>query len=253
MEGLIQRAITPNIDLLISESLDQWPVMVDPSQLENALLNLCINSRDSMPSGGQLTIRTQNERIDENAQLSGLPLGDYVLLQVVDTGVGMASDVLKQAFEPFFTTKPTGSGTGLGLSMTYGFVHQSGGHVKITSQVNCGTTVSIYLPRYLGNDLVVESSAVSRPALFSGNGETVVVVDDEQSNRTLICDILNDLGYLTFEAADSRAALKLLRSDMSIDLLITDFGLPGRMNGRQMAEAVQEFRPNLNVLFITGY
>ncbi|POY81533.1 hybrid sensor histidine kinase/response regulator [Pseudomonas amygdali pv. morsprunorum] len=253
MEELIRRAITPNIDLLISEDPNQWPVMVDPSQLENALLNLCLNSRDSMPNGGQLAIRIQNECIDEKAQLSGLPFGDYVLLQVLDTGVGMGPDVLRQAFEPFFTTKPTGSGTGLGLSMTYGFVRQSGGRVTIISKVDKGTAVNIYLPRYLGNDLVARDSVVSQCALVSGNGETIVVVDDEQSNRTLICEVLNDLGYLTFEAADSTTALKLLRSDMSIDLLITDFGLPRKVNGRQMAEAILELRPNLSVFFITGY
>ena len=227
---------------------------MDPSQLENALLNLCINARDAMPDGGRITVETANRWLDaRTAHLHDMPEGQYLALSVTDTGVGMAPDVIARVFEPFFTTKPIGQGTGLGLSMVYGFAKQSGGQVRVYSEVGQGTTVCIYLPRHHGEPVTVE--AIDRPAssFHSSGGGIVLIVDDEPTVRMLVADILDDLGYAAIEAADSAAGLQILRSDVRIDLLITDVGLPGGMNGRQMADAGRVIRPDLRVLFITGY
>jgi CheY-like chemotaxis protein len=230
-----------------------WAALVDQSQLENALLNLCINARDAMPAGGSITIETANRQIDSVAARSlELPPGDYLTLSVSDAGTGMAPDVVAKAFDPFFTTKPIGQGTGLGLSMIYGFAKQSGGQVHIDSAVGRGTTVGIYLPRHRGQAEGVDAAPPVALASPDGRGETILVVDDEPSVRMLVVDLLEDLGYQVLDAEDGASGLALLQSAARIDLLITDVGLPG-MNGRQMADAARVGRPELKVLFITGY
>ncbi len=254
MQDLIQRTVGPAIPIEVVGATGIWPALVDPSQLENALLNLCINARDAMPEGGRITIETANRWLDWPASRTyDVPEGQYLSLCVTDTGTGIAPEVLERVFEPFFTTKPLGEGTGLGLSMIYGFAQQSGGQVRIYSEVGKGTTVCIYLPRHYGD---VEESAGHDDAVAlprSEQGETVLIVDDESTVRMLITDILEDLGYTAIEASDSAAGLKVLQSDVRIDLLVTDVGLPGGMNGRQMADAARVSRPDLKVLFITGY
>jgi signal transduction histidine kinase/CheY-like chemotaxis protein len=254
MTELIQRTVGPGIKVESVGATGLWPALVDSGQLENALLNLCINARDAMPDGGRITIETANKWIDHRAaQSHDMPEGQFLSLCVTDTGTGMTPDVIANAFDPFFTTKPIGMGTGLGLSMIYGFAKQSGGQVRIYSEVGQGTTVCIYLPRFYGgvDDDAADQSA--SPISGAESGETVLVVDDEPSVRMLIVDVLEEAGYAVIEAADSIAGLKLLQSNVRIDLLISDVGLPGGMNGRQMADAARETRPDLKVLFITGY
>ncbi|WP_263259389.1 PAS domain-containing protein [Pseudomonas oryzihabitans] len=251
---LIQRTVGPGIQVETVGAAGLWPALVDPSQLENSLLNLCINARDAMPEGGRITIETANRWMDrESARAQDLPEGQYLSLCVTDTGVGIAPEVAARVFEPFFTTKPIGQGTGLGLSMIYGFARQSGGQVRLYSEINQGTTLCIYLPRYLGEAPTDEGLTARREVAGSTQGETVLIVDDEPTVRMLVVDILEDLGYAVIEAADSLTGLKILQSDVSLDLLITDVGLPGGMNGRQMAEAGRQSRPGLKTLFITGY
>lgn len=207
-----------------------------------------------MPDGGRITIEANNQWIEGDvARMHDMPEGHYLSLCVTDTGTGMTPDVIAKAFDPFFTTKPIGQGTGLGLSMIYGFANQSGGRVRIQSQVGKGTSISLYLPRYDGTATRDESDVHQAPFEFTQSGETILIVDDEPTVRMLLTDALGDLGYTLIEAADSLAGLKLLRSDVHIDLLITDVGLPGGMNGRQMADAGREVRPHLKTLFITGY
>ncbi|MHC2017732.1 PAS domain-containing protein [Methylobacterium sp. CM6247] len=254
MHELIQRTVGPGIPVEVVGVTNCWPALVDPPQLENALLNLCINARDAMPDGGTITIETANKWMDERgARQHDMPEGQYLSLAVTDTGTGMPPEVIARVFEPFFTTKPIGEGTGLGLSMIYGFAQQSGGQVRIYSEVGQGTTVCIYLPRHYGavEDETAAEGISDLPR--SEQGETVLVVDDEPTVRMLITDILEDLGYAAIEAGDSATGLKVLQSDVRIDLLVTDVGLPGGMNGRQMADAARTHRPNLKVLFITGY
>ena len=255
MEELIQRSVGPGILIETVGASGLWPALVDPSQLENALLNLCINARDAMPEGGRITIETANKWLDEAAaRPHDLPPGQYLSLCVTDTGTGMAPDVIAKAFDPFFTTKPIGQGTGLGLSMIYGFAKQSGGQVRIYSEPGEGTTVCIYLPRHYGEAGIEERQRPDLPAPLARQGETVLVVDDEPTVRMLVTDVLEDLGYVAIEAADSAAGLRILMSDVRVDLLVTDVGLPGGMNGRQMADAARAAaRPGLKVLFITGY
>lgn len=258
MQDLIQRTVGPAIPIDVVCVPDAWTALVDASQLENALLNLCINARDAMPDGGRITVETANKWIDERAASQhDMAEGQYLSLCVSDTGTGMTPAVIARAFEPFFTTKPIGQGTGLGLSMIYGFAQQSGGQVRIYSEVGQGTTVCIYLPRHHGDSDDV-ADAVSGPAEVTalkqlGHVATVLIVDDEPTVRMLVIDILQDLGFAWIEAADSATGLKVLQSDVRIDLLITDVGLPGGMNGRQMADAGRVGRPGLQVLFITGY
>jgi CheY-like chemotaxis protein len=228
-------------------------VLADPNQLENALLNLCINARDAMPDGGTLTIETANRTLEgAEARTLELPAGPYVSLRVSDTGSGMTEDVIARAFDPFFTTKPMGEGTGLGLSMVYGFARQSGGQARIYSKPGDGTKVCLYLPRYVGAETVPESPAGAGESP-RGDGETVLVVDDEPSVRLLIVEVLEDLGYCVLQAENGAAGLKILQSARRIDLLVTDVGLPGGMNGRQLADAALVTRANLKILFITGY
>jgi PAS domain S-box-containing protein len=254
MSELIQRTVGPSILVETVGASGLWAALVDPSQLENALLNLCLNARDAMPDGGRITIETANRWMDrEAARAHELPEGQYLSLSVSDTGMGMPADVIAKAFDPFFTTKPIGQGTGLGLSMIYGFAKQSGGQVRIYSEVGQGSTVCIYLPRYYGSATQDEGDPRGRPATVVQTGETILIVDDEPTVRMLLTEVLSDLGYTLIEAADSLAGLKVLQSDVHIDLLITDVGLPGGMNGRQMADAGREVRPGLKTLFITGY
>ena len=253
MEDLIRRSVGPNIEVEMVGAGGLWPTKVDASQLESALLNLCINARDAMlPDGGRLTIETANKWLDERAARErDLNPGQYVSLSVTDTGTGMAANVIDRAFDPFFTTKPLGEGTGLGLSMVYGFARQSGGQIRIYSEFGKGTTMSLYLPRFTGplDDAPTEvETSVDR-----GAGEAVLVIDDEPTIRMLIGEVLHENGYEAIEAHDGPSGLKILQSDVRVDLLITDVGLPGGMNGRQVADAARVSRPNLKILFITGF
>ena len=254
MEELIRRTVGPTVTIEVVGAIGLWPALVDPPQLENALLNLCINARDAMPEGGRITIETANKWLDDHAaRRHDMPPGAYLSLCVTDTGTGMSPAVIAKAFDPFFTTKPTGQGTGLGLSMIYGFAKQSGGQVRIYSELGQGTTVCLYLPRHHGAAAEPDPFGPLVDAPRAEQGETVLIVDDEPTVRMLVTEVLEDLGYTAIEAADSAAGLQVLQSDVRIDLLITDVGLPGGMNGRQMADAARVSRPSLKVLFITGY
>ncbi|MCV4265689.1 GAF domain-containing hybrid sensor histidine kinase/response regulator [Pseudomonas capsici] len=254
MSELIQRTVGPGIVVETVGAANLWPAFVDASQLENALLNLCLNARDAMPDGGRITIETANQWMDRKAaHAHGMSEGQYLCLCVSDTGTGMPPEIMAHVFEPFFTTKPIGQGTGLGLSMIYGFAQQSGGQVRISSKVGEGTTLFIYLPRYNGEVLPYEHTLGIGQETAKQPGGTVLLVDDDPTVRMLLADVLNELGHTVIEAADSAAGLKLLRSRMHIDLLVTDVGLPGGMNGRQMADAGLQLRPGLKTLFITGY
>ena len=254
MLDLVQRTVGPSVEVQHVGVSGLWLALVDPSQLENALLNLCINARDAMPEGGKITIETGNRWIDRQAsKTQDIPEGQYLSLCVSDTGTGMTPDVIAKAFDPFFTTKPIGEGTGLGLSMIYGFARQSGGQVRIYSEVGDGTMVCVYLPRHRGEAELDISLVDAIRVPFAKAGETVLVVDDEPTVRMLVTDILEDLGYTAIEAADSAGGLRVLQSDVQIDLLVTDVGLPGGMNGRQMADAARVSRPDLKVMFITGF
>ena len=254
MEDLVRRTVGPAVTVEVAGAGGLWTVQVDPNQLESALLNLCINARDAMPDGGRLTIETCNRWLDErSARDQQLPPGQYISLCVSDTGTGMSAEVIARAFDPFFTTKPIGMGTGLGLSMIYGFARQSGGHVRIYSELGHGSMVCIYLPRHFGAAEEMEDPALHAETPRAGQGETVLVVDDEPTVRMLVTEILEDLGYTAIEAADGAAALQVLRSNARVDLLVTDVGLPGGMNGRQLADAGRALRQRLQVLFITGY
>ncbi|WP_226499203.1 hybrid sensor histidine kinase/response regulator [Pseudomonas sp. MWU16-30322] len=254
LEDLIRRTKGDPIELTLRLADDVWPISTDVSQLENALLNLVINARDAMPDGGELLIETANVYLDGNdiTTLEPVKAGDYLMLAVSDNGTGMTPSVRAKAFDPFFTTKPIGQGTGLGLSMIYGFAQQSGGHVSLDSLPDHGTCVRLYLPRL--NLLEPEHPLVepTSAAPTATCGETVVVVEDDPAVRMLVLDLLKELGYLAHEAADASAALPLLESELRVDLLVTDVGLPG-MNGRQLAEIARQHRPGLKVLFMTGY
>ena len=254
MADLIRRTVGPEITVETVDMVGLWTALVDPPQLENALLNLCINARDAMPDGGRITIETANKWMDErSARERDLPPGQYLSLCVSDTGTGMTPEVIARACDPFFTTKPLGQGTGLGLSMIYGFARQSGGQVRIYSEVGDGTMVCIYLPRHYGAEDVPDAPADRRDTPRAEVGETVLVVDDEPTVRMLVSDVLSDLGYAALEAKDGPSGLKILQSGTRVDLLVTDVGLPGGMNGRQIADAARVLRPGLKVLFITGY
>ena len=255
MEELIRRTMGPAIEIEVVGAAGLWTTLIDPNQLENALLNLCINARDAMPDGGRLTIETANKWLDgRTGRERSLSPGQYLSLCVTDTGTGMTPEVIERAFDPFYTTKPIGQGTGLGLSMVYGFARQSGGQIRIYSEVGQGTTVCLYLPRYHGEAGEVSVSAeTAQVSPRCEAGETVMVVDDEPTVRMLVVEVLEELGYTTIEAADGPGGLQVLNSNVRIDLLITDVGLPGGMNGRQLADAGRALRPGLKVLFITGY
>lgn len=253
MEELIRRTVGPAIAVKVIEQTDLWTARLDAAQLESALLNLAINARDAMPDGGQIIIETHNMTLDPRAaREQDLPPGEYLALSVTDNGTGIAKNLIHRIFDPFFTTKPIGQGTGLGLSMIHGFVRQSGGQVRVRSQVGIGTTVSLYLPRHDG-DVAPEQVDENDPATAQGAGETVLVIDDEVTLRTLIVEVLEDAGYRALQAEDGPSGLKILESGVRVDLLVTDVGLPGGMNGRQVADAARVHRPGLKVLFITGY
>jgi PAS domain S-box-containing protein len=257
MEDLLRRTLGPGIALEMVLAGGLWPTMSDPNQLESAILNLAINARDAMHEGGSLTIETGNAYLDDaycRAQGDEVRPGQYVQISVTDTGTGMTPDVIAKAFDPFFTTKPTGQGTGLGLSMVYGFVKQSDGHVRIYSENGQGTTFKIFLPRHRGRPgQSGEDPAAAPVAAFRAEaGETVLVVDDEPTVRMLVMETLEDLGYAAIEANDGPAGLAILQTAARVDLLVTDVGLPG-LNGRQLADAARVIRPGLKVLFVTGY
>ena len=252
LEDLLRRTIGETIDLEIAASEDLWCTLCDPNQLESALLNLAINARDAMPNGGKLAIATANVRLDGvTADAPALWPGDYVCIEVTDTGVGMSAEVAARAFDPFFTTKPIGQGTGLGLSMIYGFARQSNGHVTIDSRLGQGASIKLYLPRHHG-DIAAPQALAAKATEQAAPGETVLVVEDEPVVRGVILEMLGEQGYRTLEAVDGPSGLRVLRADKRIDLLVTDVGLPG-MNGRQLADQAREIRPGLKVLFITGY
>ena len=249
LEEMIDRTVGPAVEVVVKGSPDLWVVKVDPPQLENALLNLCINARDAMGrSGGRLTIQTTNHGVeDEVGPRHDLPTGDYISICVIDTGTGMTAEVAKHAFEPFFTTKPAGEGTGLGLSMVYGFVRQSGGQVRLDTAPGAGTTVCVYLPRHDG---VVSVDKREGPAEAAAPRERcIVLVEDEETIREILTEELTGLGYRVLEAGDGPAGLRILQSAVEVDLLLTDVGLPGGMNGRQVADAARVSRPDLKVLF----
>lgn len=253
MEGLLRRALSEDIDIEVVRSAGLWKAEVDPGQLESALLNLAINSRDAMSDGGHLTIETANAMLDEAYSSEHLEVepGQYVMVSVSDTGIGMSPDVMCRAFEPFFTTKPMGKGSGLGLSMVYGFVKQSGGHAKIYSEPGEGTTIKLYFPRAGEGSADVYEAA--RPQAASGGHEHILVVEDDDLVRGHVIGLLEGLGYRVTSVGSGPAAIAAIEEHSSIDLLFTDVVLPGGMNGRQLAEAAQELRPTLKVLFTSGY
>ncbi|MCA5966120.1 PAS domain-containing protein [Pseudomonas fragariae (ex Marin et al. 2024)] len=254
MEELIARTVGPEIDIKVVAHDDLWPALIDHAQLESSLLNLCLNARDAMPNGGRIIIETANASLEECTDPDhGIPAGEHLSIRVTDTGIGMSPDIAAKAFEPFFTTKAIGAGTGLGLSMVYGFVRQSGGQIRVESVEGQGTSVVMHLPRHTADNAprAVEPEVIEEPPHHTG--ETVLVVDDEPSVRMLVAEVISGLGYNCLEAADAQSGLQILQSDTRIDLLISDIGLPGGMNGREMADAAGDCRPGLPTLFITGY
>ncbi len=252
MSELLRRTLGETIVLESVQAGGLWPVHADFHQLENALLNLAVNARDAMPNGGKLTIEAANVFLDDAyAVQEQVEAGQYVMLAVSDTGTGMSSDVIVRAFDPFFTTKEVGQGTGLGLSQVYGFAKQSGGHVKIYSEPGQGATVKLYLPRRHGAE--PERSQPRQPAVVAGHEEAILVVEDEADVRAHTVAALRELGYRVVEAADGADALAMLERHPETRLLFTDVGLPGGMNGRQLADEARRRHPELLVLFTTGY
>jgi len=251
MEDLLRRTLGEHIELHCSPTSDLWTAFTDANQLEAAVLNLAINARDAMPDGGRLTIETANVHLDDADTLvrEDLAAGDYVVVRVSDTGTGMPAEVMAKAIEPFFTTKPVGEGTGLGLSMVYGFAKQSRGHLRIDSKVGRGTTVRLYLPRALQEAVDLSSPVEATPR---GQGETILVVEDDATVRLVLADVLQELGYEVLLASDARPAIPILQSERRIDLMLSDVMLP-HINGRKLAEIARAARPDLKVLFVTGY
>jgi signal transduction histidine kinase len=253
MSDLLRRSLgeTINLETVLAGGL--WRIHVDPNQLESAIVNLAVNSRDAMPNGGKLTIETANAYLDdEYSAHEGLPMGQYVLIAVTDTGAGMTPEVASKVFDPFFTTKKPGSGTGLGLSQVYGFVKQSGGHVKIYSEIGQGTSVKIYLPRYFGEVRALEAVQARAPLPRNDGSVTVLVAEDEEGVRAHAVDALEELGYTVLSAGTGKAAIELFTNHPEIGLLFTDVVIPD-MNGRQLAQEAQLRLPGLKVLFTTGY
>jgi PAS domain S-box-containing protein len=253
---LLRRTLgeTASLETVLEGGL--WRAHADSDQLENAILNLAVNARDAMPDGGKVTIETANCALDEAyvaALVEPINAGQYVMIAVTDTGVGMDPLTLERAFDPFFTTKDTGKGTGLGLSQVHGFVRQSGGHVKIYSELGQGTTVKIYLPRYLGADDRPEAVDLQRAAVRAGGTESILVVEDDEPLRAYAIETLSELGYRVLSAPTGTAALELLDQGHDIDLLFTDVVIPGGLTGRQLANEAVRCRPGLKVLFTTGY
>jgi PAS domain S-box-containing protein len=254
MEDLLSRTLGEHIGIEMKPAPELWSAFADKGQVEIALLNLAVNARDAMPDGGKLTIETGNTHLDKDYAIRNAEVtpGDYVMLAVTDTGIGMPPDVIEHAFEPFFTTKEVGKGSGLGLSMIYGFAKQSGGHLKIYSELGHGTTVRLYLPR-LSAEAAPATTALAGPADHPRGGETILVVEDDADVRRFVVGQLRDLGYRVLEAADGPSAQTILDSDQSIDLLFTDVVMPGGMTGRQLAEGAKQRRPNLKTLYGSGY
>jgi CheY-like chemotaxis protein len=250
---MLRRTVRENIAIETVLAGGIWTIFVDANQLENSLLNLAVNARDAMPNGGKLTIEAANVYFDDAySATEDVAAGQYVGLFVSDTGTGMPPDVIARAFDPFFTTKDVGQGTGLGLSQVYGFVKQSGGHVKIYSEVGSGTTVKIYLPRLISPDSAadIQPDEVSVPL---GEGELILVVEDEVDVRRFAVDTLLELGYRVLDAPDGATGLRVLEAHRDIELLFTDVGLPGGMSGRLLADEALRRRPDLKVLFASGY
>ena len=254
LADLLNRSLGETIEVEIVAGAGLWRVEADASELESALLNLAVNARDAMPLGGKITLETANAYLDDRYVLphADVPPGQYVSISMTDTGSGMDAETVSRAFEPFFTTKAVGKGTGLGLSQVYGFVKQSGGHINIYSEVDAGTTIRIYLPRLLRADEDEDIPAVPE-APHSARRETILVIEDDDAVRSLSVDILAELGYDVLEAADGPSAVKLIEANPQIDLLFTDVVLPGGMNGAQVAAIATAQRPELKVLFTTGY
>ena len=260
MTGLLRRSVGETIRVETAPAAGLWRTWADANQVESALLNMTINARDAMPNGGSLRVETGNAVLDETFPAAGVEVmpGQYVMLRVTDTGIGMPPDVLERAFEPFFTTKPIGQGTGLGLSQLYGFARQSDGHVTIDSEPGRGTTVTLYLPRHdgatKGATRAGEPAAIPRPAppAHRRSHETILVVEDEALVLMLWTEALESRGYHVLQAGEPDAAIAILESDALIDLLVTDVGLPG-MTGRDLADVARTLRPGLKVLFVTGY
>jgi CheY-like chemotaxis protein len=255
MSELLHHALgeTVEVETVFEEGV--WQTVADANQLESAVLNLAVNARDAMPDGGKLMIETTNALLDEAFATSepDLSAGQYVVIAVTDTGSGMPPEVVAKAFDPFFTTKDIGQGTGLGLAQVYGFIRQSGGHAKIYSELGEGTTVKLYLPR-LAASVDREPASAGAEALSPTRGkETILVVEDEQDVRALVADMLRELGYDVLEAGDGQAALGLLYRRPDIRLLFTDVGLPGGIDGRQLAERARVNRPDLTILYTSGY
>ncbi|CAN5877081.1 hypothetical protein BH11PSE1_BH11PSE1_04010 [soil metagenome] len=253
---LLARTLGEQVTLEFVGSPGLWAALADPNELEQALLNLAVNARDAMPAGGNLTIETANVFLDE-AYLATVPepvpTGQYVLIAVSDTGQGMDHDTLARVFEPFFTTKETGKGTGLGLSQVYGFVRQSGGHVRVYSELGHGTSAKLYLPRFHGEAEEPPVSARHRDVSLLRGNETVLLVEDDEGVRSYSRGVLRELGYQVIEASDASTALTALNNNPQIDLLFTDVVLPGGMHGGKLAEEVRKRRPSVRVLFTSGY
>lgn len=252
---LLRRTLGEHIDVRYVETAGLWPAMADAAQLESALLNLALNARDAMPGGGRLTIELGNNVLDEAYARRHVEVtpGDYTMLAVSDTGHGMTPDVLARAFEPFFTTKPDGKGTGLGLAMVFGFIKQSGGHVNIYSEPGEGTTVRLYLPRAIGVTLPA-AQRTGTPVDLPRGSATILVVEDEAAVREIASTILADLGYRVLEAADGEEAMRVFGSHASqVDLLLSDVVLPGKVRGRELSERIRAMRPEVRVLFMSGY
>jgi CheY-like chemotaxis protein len=250
---LIRRTLRESISIRRIEDPEAGTAEIDKNQLENALLNLAVNARDAMPNGGTLTIETARAVVQEHDVNIPFDLkqGDYVLICVSDTGVGMTQDVLERAFEPFFTTKPLGQGTGLGLSQVFGFVKQSGGNIKIYSRPGHGTTVKVYLPR-MSAEAVAQENQRAEPVDRNAHNESILMVEDNDDVRAFATDALRDYGFNVLEAADASQALRALDGKVRIDLLLTDIGLPG-VNGRELVAMVQRKHPKVRLLFMSGY
>jgi PAS domain S-box-containing protein len=254
MSDLLRRTLGESVSIETILAGGLWKTLVDPNQLENALLNLAINARDAMASGGKLTIETGNTYLDDDyvAMHPEVTAGQYVLIAVSDTGFGMSAEVIARAFEPFYTTKPEGQGTGLGLSQVYVFAKQSGGHIKIYSELGCGTSVKIYLPRDSSEANLFERSRPRVDVSVLADGETILVVEDDEDVRNFTRTALISLGYRVYEASDAVSGLQMLVEHPQILLLLSDVGLPG-MNGRRLAEEAHARRPEIKVLYTTGY
>ena len=252
MDDLLRRSIGEAVEVEVITAGGLWNTFADPAQVENALLNLAINARDAMDGSGKLTIEVGNASLDQDYARTHAEVeaGQYVMLAVTDTGSGMAPDIVDKVFEPFFSTKPEGKGTGLGLSMVYGFVKQSGGHVKIYSEIGQGTTVKVYLPRSLSDE---DREVVVQDGPVVGGNETVLVVEDDDEVRSIVVETLTDLGYRVLTARDAQAGLTVAESGIPIDVIFTDVVMPGPLKSSEMARRAKERLPNLAILFTSGY